>query len=206
MLGKNIIRDIKTYISVNYLNTSRYPNSSIQTYIPKNVKINKHSTIRKGVILSDTIKEIGTGTYIGNNSTILNCSRIGNYCSISHDVKIGLDNHDLNGLSTSPLICKMKPASPTIIEHDVLISANVVILSGVTLGTGCVIGANSFVNCDIPPYSIAVGSPAKVIKHRFNKKTVDSLLTSKWWEKEREEINANLGFYNKLIEDDDASQ
>jgi len=206
MLIKKLILDLKSYLSINYLNSRRYPDSTIESYIHKGLKVNSNSTIRKGVTLSEKLDEIGTGTYIGNNSTILNCSRIGNYCSISHDVKIGLDNHDLNGLSTSPLICKMKPASPTIIEHDVLISANVVILSGVTLGTGCVIGANSFVNCDIPPYSIAVGSPAKVIKHRFNKKTVDSLLTSKWWEKEREEINANLGFYNKLIEDDDASQ
>jgi acetyltransferase-like isoleucine patch superfamily enzyme len=42
--------------------------------------------------------------------------------------------------------------------------ANVVITSGVTVGERCVIGANSVVNRDLPPYSIAVGAPARVIK------------------------------------------
>ena len=42
--------------------------------------------------------------------------------------------------------------------------ANVVITSGVTVGERCVIGANSVVNRDLPPHSIAVGAPARVIK------------------------------------------
>ena len=42
--------------------------------------------------------------------------------------------------------------------------ANVVITSGVTVGERCVIGANSVVNRDLPPYSIAAGAPARVIK------------------------------------------
>ena len=42
--------------------------------------------------------------------------------------------------------------------------ANVVITSGVTVGERCVIGANSVVTSDIPPYSIAAGSPARVLR------------------------------------------
>jgi acetyltransferase-like isoleucine patch superfamily enzyme len=55
---------------------------------------------------------------------------------------------------------------PIVIEDDVWIGANVTITCGVTIGAHSIIGANSFVNSDIPPYSIAVGSPAKVIKRR----------------------------------------
>lgn len=56
---------------------------------------------------------------------------------------------------------------PVTIEKDVWLGARVTILKGVTIGEGSVIGAGSLVTKDIPPYSIAVGSPAKPVKKRF---------------------------------------
>ena len=53
-----------------------------------------------------------------------------------------------------------------LIDQDVWLSANVTVLGGVTIGKGAVIGAGSVVTKDIPPYSIAVGIPAKVIGTR----------------------------------------
>jgi len=53
-----------------------------------------------------------------------------------------------------------------LIEEDVWISSNCVITKGVTISRGAVIGAGAVVKKDIPPYSIAVGVPAKVIKKR----------------------------------------
>jgi acetyltransferase-like isoleucine patch superfamily enzyme len=53
---------------------------------------------------------------------------------------------------------------PTRVRDNVWCGANVVITSGVTVGERCVIGANSVVTHDLPPYSIAVGAPARVIK------------------------------------------
>lgn len=53
---------------------------------------------------------------------------------------------------------------PVHIGSNVWVGENVVILSGSKIGDGCIIGANSVVNCSIPPNSIAVGSPARVIK------------------------------------------
>lgn len=53
---------------------------------------------------------------------------------------------------------------PIRIEDDCWIGANVTILPGVTIGKGCTIGAGSVVSKSIPPYSVAVGVPAKVIK------------------------------------------
>ncbi len=58
-------------------------------------------------------------------------------------------------------------ANPVVIEDDVWLGYNVVILPGVTIGQGSVIGAGSVVVKDIPPYSVAVGNPAKVIKKRI---------------------------------------
>ena len=53
---------------------------------------------------------------------------------------------------------------PTRIGHNVWCGANVVVTSGVTIGERSVIGANSVVTQDIPPYSIAAGAPAKVLR------------------------------------------
>lgn len=62
----------------------------------------------------------------------------------------------------------VKEKTRVVIEEDCWIGVSSVIMGGVTIGKGSVIGANSVVTKDIPPYSIAVGSPAKVIKHRLD--------------------------------------
>jgi lipopolysaccharide O-acetyltransferase len=54
--------------------------------------------------------------------------------------------------------------SPTVIEDGVYIGERVAVLRGVRIGRGSVIGTNSVVTRDIPPYSIAVGAPARVIR------------------------------------------
>jgi acetyltransferase-like isoleucine patch superfamily enzyme len=57
-------------------------------------------------------------------------------------------------------------AEGIIIEDDVWLAAGVIVLDGVRIGRGSVIGAGAVVTSDIPPYSIAVGSPAKVVRGR----------------------------------------
>ncbi|MBL8089817.1 MAG: acyltransferase, partial [Anaerolineales bacterium] len=56
--------------------------------------------------------------------------------------------------------------SPVFIGNDVWLGGHVTVTQGVTIGDGAVIGANAVVTKDIPPYAIAVGSPAKVLKYR----------------------------------------
>ena len=63
---------------------------------------------------------------------------------------------------------------PVYIEDDCWISSNVVILKGVTIGRGCIIAAGAIVNKSIPPYSVAAGIPAKIIKTRWN--DIDSII------------------------------
>jgi acetyltransferase-like isoleucine patch superfamily enzyme len=54
-----------------------------------------------------------------------------------------------------------------VIEDDCWLGHGVTVLDGVTIGKGSVIGAGSVVNKDIPPYSVAVGAPVRVIKSRI---------------------------------------
>ncbi|MGP8321299.1 MAG: acyltransferase [Methanosarcinaceae archaeon] len=58
------------------------------------------------------------------------------------------------------------------IEDDVWIGANAIILPGVTIGRGSVIGAGAVITRDIPPYSVAAGVPAKVIRNRKDKREI----------------------------------
>ena len=49
------------------------------------------------------------------------------------------------------------------------------------MGDGCIIGANAVVASDIPPYSVVVGNPAKVIKKRFDDEMIELLEKLQWW-------------------------
>jgi hypothetical protein len=57
----------------------------------------------------------------------------------------------------------------------------VIVLPGVTIGTGAVIGAGAVVAKDVPAYAIVVGNPAEVVKYRFEQPLIDRLLESEWW-------------------------
>jgi carbonic anhydrase/acetyltransferase-like protein (isoleucine patch superfamily) len=78
------------------------------------------------------------------------------------------------------------------IGNDVWIGQNVIILSGVTIGNGAVIGTGSVVAGKIPPYAIAVGNPARVVKSRFTEKQVNDLLQICWWDWPTHKIKKHL--------------
>ena len=65
-------------------------------------------------------------------------------------------------------------------------------MSGVKIGDGAVIAANSVVVKDVEPYTIVGGNPAKVIKKRFSDDIINNLLELKWWDWSNEKINENL--------------
>lgn len=125
--------------------------------------------------------------------------KIGKFCSIAADVMFLLGGeHRKDFISTYPFNALMEsfnhieghPASKgdIIVGNDVWIAHGAKILSGVTIGDGAIIAANSLVTKDIPPYAIAMGSPAKVVKYRFDEDTIEKLLEIKWWDFEDEEI------------------
>lgn len=78
------------------------------------------------------------------------------------------------------------------IGNDVWIGYEAVIMSGVHIGDGAVIGTRAVVTKDVPPYTIVGGVPAKKIKMRFDRQTVEDLLELKWWDWTSEKIKKNL--------------
>lgn len=61
-------------------------------------------------------------------------------------------------------------------------------MSGIKIGDGAVIGVNSLITKDVPPYAIVGGNPGRIIRYRFDEKTIDKLLTIKWWDWDYEKI------------------
>ena len=72
--------------------------------------------------------------------------------------------------------------APQTIGSDVWVGTNAVLLTGVSVGHGAIVGANSFVNADVPPYAIYAGSPGKVVGYRFEPGLIERLLSVAWWD------------------------
>jgi acetyltransferase-like isoleucine patch superfamily enzyme len=90
---------------------------------------------------------------------------IGDSCLISMHSRILSSNHTIAPVGRD---IRLEPdiLLPTRIGRDVWLGAGVTVLGGVTIGDGCVVGAGAVVADDLPPYAVAVGAPAKVIRQR----------------------------------------
>lgn len=126
---------------------------------------------------------------------------IGRYCSIARGVSIFLGgDHRTDWVTTYPFNVldpearrfKGHPHSrgDVTIGNDVWLARNVLIVSGVTIGDGACIGANAVVGRSIPPYTVAVGNPATVVKQRFSDAAIARLLALRWWDWAPERIRA----------------
>ena len=129
--------------------------------------------------------------------------KIGNFCSLGYGLQIIIGgDHRTDWVSTFPFVSfrdKGWPETPdipghpkskghVIIGNDVWIGMEALILSGVAIGDGAVIGARSVVTKDVPPYAVAAGNPARIVKYRFDEITIKKLLAIAWWNWPDEEI------------------
>ncbi len=135
------------------------------------------------------IVSVGKGSYGGLNilSYVPEIERleIGNYVSIAPDVRFILGgNHQTRTLFPYPVKSRIhgghcredaRSKGPIVVEDEVWIGYGAIITSGVRLGKGCVIGAGAVVTKDVPPYAIAAGNPAKVIRMRLPEQVVEKV-------------------------------
>jgi|WetSurMetagenome_2_1015567.scaffolds.fasta_scaffold867338_1 virginiamycin A acetyltransferase len=163
---------------------------------------------------------IGRGTtsvpYIitSNTSDIV---KIGNYCSIGHGVILvthpghippkGMEEYRV---ATYPVSCVLNHGFDdkyylhdsrnfVIIGNDVTLGANVIVLPGVKISDGAIVGAGAVVTSDIPPFAVAAGVPAKVLKYRYPEEQIKKLMQISWWNWSEKKIYDNMDyFYGKV--------
>ena len=123
---------------------------------------------------------------------------IGKFCAIAAGVTfiMGPANHRTSSVTTYPFnvfgglwtertpdhMSQLPFKGDTVIGNDVWIGRESVIMPGVKIGDGAMIAAYSVVTKDVPPYCLAGGNPAKVIKKRFDDSLTELLLKWKWWD------------------------
>ncbi|MCW2997811.1 MAG: acyltransferase [Solirubrobacterales bacterium] len=109
---------------------------------------------------------IGGGTFLNLNVQVaaVELVEIGEHCMFANGCFITDGNHCFDDPEVPVPWQGFTTKGPTRVGDNVWCGANVVITSGVTIGERCVIGANSVVTTDIPPFSIAAGAPAKVLR------------------------------------------
>lgn len=178
---------------------SKVENSTLMSY----VRIQRYNYVLDAII--------DKHSYTGMNTVIMH-SDIGKFTSISWGVTIGPANHDYERVTNHSFLYNkhdnLRPNNKiaynrfkdrNLVGSDVWIGCNSTILRDVKIGNGAVIGANSLVNKDVPPYAIVAGNPAKVIKYRFKERIIKELLNIKWWNFPDDAIKRNFNLFSRKM-------
>ncbi|MCU7225382.1 CatB-related O-acetyltransferase [Acinetobacter bohemicus] len=153
-------------------------------------------------LVGKNIWEMGAFSYSWSSLPIT--TQVGRYCSIATDVKVMGLRHPYEWLTTSATTydrnfiiyqkyledkSKIQYArklpnihhNKLIIDHDVWIGSRVTLKANLYIGIGAVIAADAVVTKNVPAFAIVGGNPAKIIKYRFDQKTIDKILETEWW-------------------------
>ncbi|CAM3666805.1 CatB-related O-acetyltransferase [Nocardiopsis rhodophaea] len=122
---------------------------------------------------------------------------IGRFCAIAAGSRFLLDaDHMCSGPSAYPFsifpgawqdatlatfMANHPSKGDTVVGNDVWIGRDAMIMPGVTIGDGAIIAAGAVVSQDVPPYTIAGGSPARVVKRRYSEQDAARLVEAAWW-------------------------
>ena len=143
------------------------------------MRIGKNVFVSRGTILNvrDGTMDISDFTSVGSHCRIATMShiKIGQYVVIAAYCYIGGGNYKTERIDIPMALQGPESRRGVTIGDDVWIGAHTTVSDGVTIGKGSIIGAMSFVNKDIPDYSVAYGCPAKVHKKRQNLDTPENL-------------------------------
>ena len=151
-------------------------------FAPGGIHLGRDATVNSGCWL-DCIEnyegerfasrlDIGDGTYIGRNAHIIACGhmRIGKQVVIGDNVYITDNLHGYEDVTRNVMVQPLRHPGPVAVEDEAWIGDKASILPNVTIGKHAVVGSNSVVTKSVPPYCVAVGVPARVIR-RYNQET-----------------------------------
>jgi acetyltransferase-like isoleucine patch superfamily enzyme len=142
----------------------------VLVFHPENIKIGNHVYIGHYTILKGYYKNqmvIGEGTWIGQQCFFHSAGGIviGKNVGIGPSVKIITSFHHEEGRH-KPILHSRLAFAPVTIEDDCDIGVGVIVLPGVMIARGSQVGAGAVVSRDLPPYAVAAGVPARVLRTR----------------------------------------
>jgi len=150
----------------------------------------------------DDFSKIHNYAWIGRNCTVTRAT-IGHYAGLANNISVGPGEHDTRRIANTALFTadpySELTKAPCHVGPDVWIGVDTVIRRGVSIGAGAVVGANSFVNKDVPPYAIVAGSPARHIRYRFTASQIDEIMKSEWWTFDLEQARKILEHLEKRL-------
>lgn len=168
---KDDLKNIEMFIKINkdkIINYEIFKYSvnqavSLLDYENKNYRIEPGAIIRELVSIGDKAvilmnATINIGASIGNETMIDMGAIIGSKAIIGNNCHIGA-NAVIAG------VLEPESAKPVIIEDNVFVGANSVVLEGITIGKNSIIGALTLVNKDVPPNSVVIGVPGRIVKN-----------------------------------------
>ena len=133
---------------------------------------------------------------------------VGKFCNIATSARINPSNHpwwratlhhftyrsESYGLASADAaeIFEWRRRDRATIGPDVWIRHDAIVMPGVNIGTGAAIGSGAVVTRDVPPYAIAVGVPARVLRYRCAPGTIDKLQAIAWWDWPHEQLREAL--------------
>ncbi|WP_060981700.1 DapH/DapD/GlmU-related protein [Vibrio splendidus] len=179
-----------------------------------NVELGRWTEIADRCVLNNV--QVGDYSYIQNDCNLM-FTEIGKFTSIAASVRLNPSNHPwwrptlhhftyrpgkyrLGGdpSSLDDEVFSWREEDKVHVGHDVWIGHGVIVLPGITIGNGSIVGAGSVVTKDVPPYSIVVGNPAKVLRPRFDEPSYAERLESlEWWHWDDDKLAEALPLFQK---------
>lgn len=133
---------------------------------------------------------------------------VGAFCSFSANVRLFGGGEHKASVTTFPLRTLLvdpeggnveaTSKGPTRVGSDCLLGWGAMVLSGVTVGHGAIVGAGAVVASDVPPYAVAAGNPARVVRMRFEEQTVERLLAVAWWNWDDDTIRERVDLFDDV--------
>lgn len=159
-------------------------------------------TVGPGCELRGEVR-VGRGTNLVDKNELIGDVSIGRYCAVGRRTVLHQQDHFMHRPSiqmefNSQMIGDALPfvgKGPIKFGSDVWTGLDSVVLSGVSVGHGAVVGANSVVTDDVEPYAIVAGSPAEHVGWRFDADLREQLLDIAWWEWSPSRIKHNREFF-----------
>ncbi len=182
-----------------------------ETAVVRQVTFGKFCKIGARTTVIDST--VGDYSYAVNDAEIVYAD-IGKFTSIGPLVGINPGNHPMERVAQAHFtyrswqyfedaaddesVVEGRRAARVHIGHDAWIGRAAIVLPGRRIGTGAVIGAGAMVTRDVPPYAVAVGNPARIVRMRFPEEIAARLMALGWWDWEHRALRRALEDFRQL--------